>query len=90
MIGSRLNGRGAVKCRVIKIDIFLIHLFFAAAKALTESLKMHDFTLSQESDDIVDVRVIGKTKDVVIGFACFLLGSQVLRQIGDHVSRRLN
>jgi hypothetical protein len=37
----------AVKGRVIEIDIFLIHLFFAQPQTLTEALEMDDFPLKK-------------------------------------------
>ena len=38
-----------------------------------ETLEVDDFPLSQETDDIVDVRVVGKAEDIVVGEAGFLL-----------------
>lgn len=47
---------------------------------------MHDFPRPQELDDVVDIRVVGQTQDVVIGDPGLLLGGQILRQIGDQVA----
>ena len=44
-----------------------------------ETLEVDDFPLSQETDDIVDVRVVGQAKDVVIGKAGLLLCGDLAR-----------
>ena len=43
-----------------------------------ETLEVDDFPLSQETDDIVDVRVVGKAEDIVVGEAGFLLCRHIL------------
>lgn len=47
---------------------------------------MHDFTLPEEADDVVDIGVIRETQDVVIGRACLLFGAHILGEIGDNVA----
>lgn len=44
-----------------------------------ETLEVDDFPLSQETDDIVDVRVVGKAEDIVVGEAGFLLWCDLVR-----------
>ena len=34
---------------------------------------MNDFPFPKELDHIVDIRVITEPKDIIIGYACFLL-----------------
>lgn len=53
-------------------------------------LKVYDLPLSQEADDVVDVRVVGQPQDVVIGEPGLLLGGQILGQISDDVAGGLN
>ena len=47
---------------------------------------MHDFSLTQESDNVVHIGIIGKPQNVVIGDPSFLLGGHVLRQIADGIA----
>lgn len=53
-------------------------------------LKVYDLPLTQEADDVVDVRVVGQPQDVVIGEPGLLLGGQILGQISDDVAGGLN
>lgn len=47
-----------IKGRVVKIDIFCIHLFLAQPHTFTEALEVHNFALSQESDYVIDIRIV--------------------------------
>ena len=87
---SGLDHGIAVKGRIVKIDIFLIHLFFAQPQTLTEALEMDNLPLSEESDDIVDIGIIGQAQNVVIGLAGLLFGGKILGQIGDHITGGLD
>ena len=51
---------------------------------------MNNLPLPQEPDNVVDVRVVAQAQNVVIGEPRLLLGSQVLRQVGDDVSGGLD
>ena len=75
-----------IKRRVDEIEVFLVHFFFGEPKAFAKALEMNNFTGSQELDDIVNVRIVRKTQDVVIGDASFLLCCQILSQVGDQIS----
>ena len=79
-----------IKCGIIEIDIFLIHFFLTLTQAFAEALEMDDLPLTQEANDVVYVGIVGKAKDVVIGFAGFLFSGQIFGQIGDHVTGRLD
>lgn len=68
-----------------KIDIFLVHAFFGSIDSLTKSLEVDDFPLPQESNDIVDIGVIGHTQNVVIGHPSLLLGGHIFRQVCDDI-----
>ncbi len=39
---------------------------------LAETLKVYDFPFPQEFNYIIHIRVIAETKNIVIGYACFL------------------
>lgn len=47
--------------RVGKVDIFLIHFLFGQTYRFTEALEMDHLPLTQESDYIVYVRIVGQT-----------------------------
>lgn len=57
---------------------------------LAKALEVHDLSLPQEADDVIYVRVVGQTEDVVIGEAGLLLGGQILGQIGNDISGDLH
>ena len=51
---------------------------------------MHDLARPQELDDVVDVGIVGKAQDVIVGHARLLLGGEVLGEVGDGVARDLH
>ena len=59
------------------IHIFLIQLFPKKLNGFTKTLEMHDFPFPQEFDHIVYIRIIGKSKDVVVGYPGFLLWERI-------------
>ena len=76
----------SVKRGVHKVDVFLVHPVLRQPQTLTEALEMNDLARSEEFNDVVDVGIIGKTQNVVICGAGFLLCRQIFGQIGDQVS----
>ena len=70
--GLGLYGGLLVKSRVGEVDVFRVHLSLAKPQTLAEPLEVHDLPLPKEADDIVYVRVVGKTQNVVIGEAGLL------------------
>ena len=68
-----------IKRRIGRIEILLIHLFYGAAKPLSEALIMDYFPLPQELYDVVYVRIIAEPQDIVIGRARFLLWGDFVR-----------
>ena len=46
---------------------------------ITKALEVYDFPLTQEADHIVDVRIIGEAKDIVIGKAGLLFCCDLVR-----------
>ena len=75
-----------VKAWIDIIDIFLIQFFFGKAQAFAETLEVDNLASTQEFDDIVYIGVIGKTQDVVIGDAGFLLCCQIFGKIGNQIA----
>ena len=69
----RAADRDLIKCRVVQIDIFRVHLFFAQAQALTKALEVYDLTFTQKTDDVVYIGVVTQTENIVVGFAGLLL-----------------
>ena len=63
---QRHCGRG-VEGGVGEVDVFGVHALLAQAQALAKALEVDDLPLPQEADDVVHVRVVGQTEDVVIG-----------------------
>ena len=51
---------------------------------------MHDLARPQELDDVVDVGIVGKAQDVIVGHARLLLGGEVLGEVGDGIARDLH
>ena len=51
-----------------------------------ETLEMHHLPLAQEFDDVVYIRIVAQTKDIVVGHASLLLCRQVLGQICNQIA----
>ena len=62
-----------VKGRVHEVHVFLIQLVTGQAQSLTKSLEMDDFPGTEEANDIIDVRVIRQTENIIIGNTSLLL-----------------
>lgn len=72
-----------VKRRVHEIQVLLIHLLLSQPQPFAKALEMHDFPRPQELDDVVDVRIVGQTQDVVIGDPGLLLCCNHIRTTFD-------
>ena len=59
------------------VDIPLIELPAQQLDGFAEALEMNDLPLPQEFDDIVDVRIVGKPQDIVIGDPSLLLWERI-------------
>ena len=72
------------------MDVFYVsssfHLVPSCTLRFAEALEVDDFPSPEELDDVVDIRVVGKTQDVVVGDPCLLLGSQVFSKVCNQVS----
>ena len=62
-----------VEGRVCHVEVLLIHLFRRQSQRLATALIMHDLPLTQEANNVVYIRVIGKPQDIVIGGSGLLL-----------------
>ena len=85
--GLGLHGGLFVESGVGEIDVFRVHFFLAKPQTLAEPLEVHDLPLPQEADNIIYVRIVGKTQDVVIGKAGLLLCCNGVRATLTYVSR---
>ena len=80
-------GLFAVEGGVVEIEIALIVGFVLCdSQAIAEALVMHDFSGAQEADDVLNIGVIGKAQDIVIGQACLLFGGQVFVNVGKDIA----
>lgn len=61
-----------IKFRVECIEIPAVEMVFYNVQPFAETLEMHDFAFSQETDWVADFRVFDKAQDIVIGSAGFL------------------
>ena len=62
---QRYCGRG-VEGGVGEVDVFGVHALLAQAQALAKALEVDDLPLPQEADDVVHVRIIAETQDVIV------------------------
>ena len=63
----------SVKAGVDIVDVFFVQPILDQSQPFTEALEVDDFTGSQKFNDVVDIRIIGKTQNVVVGDAGLLL-----------------
>lgn len=66
-----------IKCRVHIVYIFLIELFPQQFDGFSEALEVDNLPLPEELDGIIDIRVIRKPQDVVIGDPSLLLWERI-------------
>ena len=74
-----------IKRRIEGVEVFRVELVGRDAQAFAEALVVHDLSFAQELDGVAHVGVIGEPQDVVVRDAGFLLGGEVLVQIGERV-----
>lgn len=75
-----------VKGRVAGIEVAAVELILRYAESFAETLVVNYLALSQESDRIANVGIVGKPKDIVVGGTGFLFGSHILVKVGDDIS----
>ena len=73
------------------LDVFYVsssfHPVSSCTLRFTEALEVHDLARPQELDDVVDVGIVGKAQDVIVGHARLLLCGEVLGEVGDGIAR---
>ena len=74
-----------VKGGVDGIEVFLIHFFYCPSQALAKALVMDNFPLPQKADNVVYVRVIAETQNVVVGGSGLLFCSHIFRKVCNDV-----
>ena len=57
---------------VHKVDILPVQLFAKQFNGFTKSLKMNDLPFPEETDNIIDVRIVAKAQDIVVSDTGFL------------------
>ena len=62
-----------VKRRIASVEIFGVEIVLRYADGIGEALIMHYFTGAQEFYYVINVGIVGKAQDIVIGCACLLL-----------------
>lgn len=79
-----------VKCRIGEVNIFLIHLLLGQTHSFTKPLEMDDLPLSQETDRVTDIGVVGHAQNIIIGKACLLFRGHILTQVSNNVTSGLH
>ena len=88
MIGIFLFVAALIEGGIVLIEIALVaENLLRDAKAVAEALIMHDLTLTKEAKGILDVGIVDKPQEVVVGKACLLLGGEVFVNISKNVAR---
>ena len=50
-----------IKCGIYSVEVFRVQLLDRLSESLAESLVVNDFALAQELDNIVNIRIVGKS-----------------------------
>ena len=66
-----------VKCRIHKVNIFLIQLFPQKLNCFAKALEMNDFPFPEELNHIIHIRIIRKPQNIVIGCSCLLFWERI-------------
>ncbi len=61
-----------IKSRIHTIDVFLIQFFSEQLHSLPKALEVNDLPLTQEFDHIINIGIVRKPENVVIGDPSFL------------------
>ena len=68
-----------IKGRIHEINILFVHFSPGQFQALAKALEVYDLPLAQEFDDIVHIRVVRETQDIVVGLPGLLLCCDLVR-----------
>lgn len=75
-----------VEAGIDEINVFLIQSVLRQPQAFAEPLEVDYLPGPEKFDDVVDVRIVTQTEDVVVGDPCFLLCGKVFREVGDQIA----
>ena len=73
----------SVERRIHGVYIPLVKLIHRKPQPLAEALIVDDLSFAQEADDVVHIRVVAQTEDIVIGDARLLLCCNHIRTTCD-------
>lgn len=62
-----------IKSGIHAVYIFLVQFFPKKRDGLPETLEVNNFPFPEELDDIVYIRIVAETKNIIIGNPRFLL-----------------
>ena len=74
------------QCRVKRIDISPVQLVLEHLHGFSKPLEMNHLTGPEEFDYIIDIRVVGQQKNVVVGGPCLLFCRHILREIRHRIA----
>ena len=80
----------AIEAGIDVINVLFIQPLSGETEPFAEALEVHDLSCAEELDDVADIRIVGKAKDVVVGHTRLLLGGKVFGEIGDGVTGDLH
>ena len=66
-----------VKRRVHAVDIFLVEFFTQKLNGFPKPLKMNNFPFTQELDDIIYIRIVTQTQDIIVSYPRFLFWERI-------------
>ena len=75
-----------IKAGVASVEVFRVQIILSYSHSVAKALEVNYLALTQELDDVVNVGVVGKTENIVIGRASLLLSRQVLVKVGEDIS----
>ena len=68
-----------VECGVHEVHVLLVQLLTQQLHCFAKTLEVDHFTLPKEFDDVIHVRIVGKTQNVIVGNPCFLFCCELIR-----------
>lgn len=61
-----------IEFRIDGVEVSAVQSVLHQSEGFAETLEMNDFTFSEEANRVDNIRVVGKTKNVVVGQTGFL------------------
>ena len=75
-----------IKSRIHEVNIFLVQFFTQQLNCLTETLEVNNFPGTQELNDVIHIRVVADSQNIIVGSASLLLCGQIFRQISNWIT----